>query len=470
MPPLEKPAEIKKITLKPRQAIMAAQTDVLVIGGGPAGIAAAIGAAQSGANVILAERYGFLGGNATAALVMSLMSSYTYSKPAQKKDDVTLSPSDVGPGKKVIAGVFEKFVNKLIEAGGAIPPSEKTGFIISFDPEIMKTVAMDILDSAGVRYLFHSFADEVILNSQMPEVVFSTKSGAIIISAKVLIDCTGDGDIAALAGADFEVGREEDGLVQPMTLMFRMGEFDKHAFKDYVHKNPNQWKGVYGLWDLIKKAADAGDLNLQRENILFFESVHEKEISMNCTRIINVLGTDVWDWSYAEWEGRRQVRQIVAFLNKYVPGFENAYNIQSGVHVCVRESRRIMGEYKLTSDDILNVRKFDDMIACGSYPIDIHNPKGKGTILKHLPENEWYAIPLRCLVPKKIDRILVAGRCISGTHEAHSSYRIMPISMATGHAAGVCAALSVQSQKLVRDVPASDVQMELLKQGAILNR
>ncbi|OQA03171.1 MAG: FAD dependent oxidoreductase [Planctomycetes bacterium ADurb.Bin401] len=209
---------------------------------------------------------------------------------------------------------------------------------------------------------------------------------------------------------------------------------------------------------------------MPREDILFFKTLREKEIAVNCTRIINVLGTDVWDWTFAEWQGHKQIRQISYFLKKYVPGFEKSYVVQSGVHAGVRESRRIVGEYKLTADDILSVRKFDDMIACGSYPIDIHNPKGQGTTLMHLPENQWYTIPLRCLIPQKIDHVLVAGRCISGTHEAHSSYRVMPISFATGQAAGVCAALSVHTGKLVRNIPAIDVQQELLKQEAILDK
>ncbi|OHB49363.1 MAG: FAD-dependent oxidoreductase [Planctomycetes bacterium GWF2_41_51] len=470
MPPLEKPTEIKKIPLEPRQAIMAAQTDVLVVGGGPAGIGAAVGAADAGAKVILAERYGFFGGNATAALVTPLMSSYTYSKPVYKRDSMSLLPIDIGAGRKIIGGVFDQFIKKLIEDGGAVPPSIETGYVIPFDPEIMKLTALEILDSAKVSYLFHTYAEEVISRNENREVVFATKSGSVVISARVVIDCTGDGDIAVSAGADYEIGRNEDGRVQPMTLMFRMGEFDKHGFENYVRKNPGQWKGVYGLWDLIKEATEAGDLELQRENILFFKTPHEKELSVNCTRILNVLGTDVWDWSRAEYQGRKQIHQIADFLKKYVPGFEKSYVIQSGVHTGVRESRRIVGEYKLTTDDILSVRKFDDMIACGSYPIDIHNPKGSGTTLVHLPVNQWYTIPLRCLIPKKIDQVLLAGRCISGTHEAHSSYRIMPISFATGHAAGVCAALSVRAGKLTRDIPAIDVQNELLKQGAILDR
>jgi hypothetical protein len=215
-------------------------------------------------------------------------------------------------------------------------------------------------------------------------------------------------------------------------------------------------------------ATDKGELKLPREDILFFATPHGHEVSVNSTRVTKVLGTDVWDLSYAEWEGRRQLRQIAAFLRRYVPGFDESYVAQSGVNIGVRETRRCIGEYQLTADDILQARKFPDVIARSTYPVDIHNPEGTGTTLKRIPPGEAYDIPLRCLLPQKVDRVLVAGRCISGTHEAHSSYRVMPVSMATGQAAGVCAALAVRSGKAPRTVPAGEVQSELLRQGADL--
>src|SRR5262249_15145845 len=184
----------------------------------------------------------------------------------------------------------------------------------------------------------------------------------------------------------------------------------------------------------------------------------EGEVSVNSTRITGALGTSVWDLTRAEWQSRRQMRQIAAFLRKYVPGFERSYVAQSGVAIGIRETRRIQGEYQLTGSDILEARKWDDVVACGTYPIDIHNPSGKGTVLKRLPLGESYDIPLRCLLPRGVDRLVVAGRCISGTHEAHSSYRVMPISMATGHAAGVCAALAARGDRAPRAIHASDVQ------------
>ncbi len=467
MPPLERPGQKRYVDLLARKATVAGEADVLVVGGGPAGIGAALGAAWAGASVVLAERYGFLGGNWTAALVMPMMSFHTESRPAGPADPSRLLPTDHGIGEPVIAGALRRFLDRLVASGGAAPPSQATGYVVPFDPEAVKLVAMDMLDEAGVKYMLHAFASGVIGEAGQPDgAVFETKSGPLAVMAKAIVDCTGDGDVAALAGAPFDVGREEDGLVQPMTLMFRMVEFERAGFKAYVDAHPGQWRGVHGLWDLIRKAAEAGELELPREDVLFFATPHERELSVNTTRVTGLSAIDAWDMTYAEWLGRQQMRQIAAFLRKYVPGFERAYAAQSGVQIGVRESRRILGDYCLTAGDILAARRFPDAIARGSYPIDIHNPTGKGTVLKRLPPGEAYDIPLRCLIPQRVERLLVAGRCISGTHEALSSYRVTPIAMATGHAAGVCAALAARARKGPREVHASDVQAELVRQGA----
>lgn len=469
MPALKRPRKEEYITLNPRQARVAAETDVLVVGGGPAGIGAALGAAEGGARVILTERYGFLGGNATAALVMPLMSFHTQKELLRDPvGTLKLFPSDHGPGDPIIAGALAKFLNRLVELGGAIPPSMDTGYTVPFDPEIFKFTAFDVLDRAGVKYLLHSFASDVLGDGKVEGAVFETKSGPLVIKAHTVIDCTGDGDLAFQAGAGFEIGREEDQLVQPMTLMFRMVGFNSKLFEDYIQKNPKQWRGVHGLWELIQKATKAKTLNLPREDILFFATPHEGELSVNSTRVTKVLGTEVWDLSYAEWRSRLQMQEISNFLREYVPGFEKAYTVQSGVNIGVRETRRIKGLYTLTADDILKARKFEDAIARGAYPIDIHNPKGRGTVLKRVPLGEAYDIPMRCLLPRGIKGLIVAGRCISGTHEAHSSYRVMPTSMATGQAAGVCAALAAKHSVQPDEVEALDIQRELANQGANL--
>jgi hypothetical protein len=468
MPPLTRPVSAGQLTLPPRSALHAAEADVLVIGGGPAGLGAALAAADAGADVVLVERYGFLGGNATAALVMPWMSFHTRRPQAPRLGDVGLFPTDHGEGEPVVAGKHVEVIDRLIEAGGAVPPSAATGYTVPFDPEVFKEVAFDLLDGSGVRYLLHAFASGVRTPGRAGEVVFETKSGPVVVSARATVDCTGDGDVAAAAGAPYEIGRERDGLVQPMTLMFRVIGFDPTAFSDYVSEHPDQWRSVHGLWDLIEEATTAGDLDLAREDVLFFGTAHPGEVAVNTTRVSQVFGTDVFDLTRAEAVSHRQMTQVAAFLRDYVPGFADSYVAQSGVQVGVRETRRILGDHVLTGEDILTARKFDDVIARGTYPVDIHNPNGKGTVLRPVPAGDAYDVPLGCLLPRDVEDLLTAGRCISGTHEAHSSYRVTPTAMATGQAAGVCAALAAASGRTPRQVAVAAVQAELIRQGADL--
>jgi hypothetical protein len=465
MPPLLPPERPRKVRLPARTGTAGGEADVLVVGGGPSGLGAALGAARAGADVILAERYGFLGGNATAALVMPLMSFHNEVRAAADESNgkLRLLPTDHGPGEPVVAGPLHDLLEALFAVGGAVPPTQETGYTVPFDAECYKLGTLDLLDGAGVRFLFHSFASGTADGG----VVFEGKSGPLVLNAPTIVDCTGDGDVAAAAGAPYELGREQDGLTQPMTLMFRIVEFDRAAFSRYAMDHPDQWRGVHGLWELVAEAHAAGELDLPREDILFFATPHEHEVSVNSTRVSG-RGNDVFDLTRAEWLTRRQMRQIVHFLRTRVPGFERSYAAQSGVSVGVRETRRIVGDYVLTGEDVLTANKFDDAIARGSYPVDIHNPSGKGTVLTRLPLREAYDIPLRCLLPRDVDGLLVAGRCISGTHEAHSSYRVTPIAMATGHAAGVCAALAARRGVTPREVPYRMVQRELLRQDASL--
>ncbi|GAA4251273.1 FAD-dependent oxidoreductase [Dactylosporangium darangshiense] len=468
MTALERPIGLPAVQLPPRSATHGGRTEVLVVGGGPAGFGAAMGAAAAGAEVVLVERYGFLGGNATAALVMPLMSFHNEIKQAVGGDDNRLLPTDHGEGEPVVAGVLWTLLDRLVRSGGATPPDPSTGYTVPFDPELFKLVTYDMLSGCGVRLLLHAFASDLM---PLPEggsrCVFETKSGPVVLDADVVVDCTGDGDLAAAAGAPYEVGRPGDGLTQPITLMFRVGNVDRQGFLDYVHDHPDQWKGVHGLWDLIRQARDAGELDLPREDILFFATPHHDEVSVNSTRI-GGLGISVWDLTRAELATHRQLEQISRFLHDRVPGFAESYVIQSGVQVGVRETRRVLGDYQLTGEDVLSARSFDDVIARGAYPVDIHNPNGPGTILRRLPQGSSYDIPLRTLLPRDVDGLLVAGRCISGDHVAHSSYRIMPISVATGQAAGVCAALAARIGKAPREVPAAHVQRVLRAQGASL--
>jgi hypothetical protein len=467
MPPIKK-QYLNDESIPSRTAPLIGRYDVLVVGGGPAGIGASLGAARTGASVILAERYGCLGGSSTNQLVNPFMSTFTQKPILRTAGKIALFPIDHGIGTQIIKGVFSDLVEQLVAMQGAIPPSFETGYIVPFDPEILKIAAIQMIDAAGVDTLVHAFASTFLPDKEYPGVVFETKSGPVVIRAKCIVDCTGDGDIAFLAGAPYKIGRNSDGLMQPMTLYFRVGGFEKNYFYEYIQSHPEQWYGVFGLWDLIEKATKDGMKEFPREDILLFAGVRDTEVSVNSTRVLQVSGIDIWDINKAEWESRYQVKQIMTFLQKYVPGFQNSFLMQTAPQIGIRETRRIMGDYVLTGNDVMKANKFYDAIACCAYPLDIHNPLGKGTRIEKLPSGDYYEVPLRSLLPENCTNILVAGRCISGTHEAHSSYRIMPEALATGQAAGILAAFASKKNTDIRSIHYSKVQQELRDQGAVL--
>lgn len=454
-----------------REIPVIARPQVLVVGGGPAGIAAAVSAARLGVDVMLVERYGFLGGMATAALVGPLMTYHTRKRQIEKR---AVAPDqaatfDTTGRRKVIRGILDDFVGLLLQLEGTIGPRPDYGYMVPFDPEIFKRVAFWMVEDAGVTLLLHTLCvDAVVEDGVVKGAIVENKSGRGAVLADAVVDVSGDGDVAARAGAPFEIGRAEDGKTQPMTLMFHIGGVDMEAFLAYKRAHPDQFRGEAGLYDLIEKATEAGDLDLPREDILFFKLPRRGEIVVNTTRVINVLGTDAWDLTRAEIESRNQAVMLLKFFKGYVPGFANSYIIQTATQVGVRETRRIIGEYVISAEDIIFDRKFDDVIARAAYPIDIHNPEGKGTVMIPLEPGASYDIPYRCIVPRHIDNLLVAGKCMSGTHEAQGSFRVIPISMATGQAAGVAAALSVEKGRRPRDLLAEEVQLELLKQNAEL--
>ncbi len=409
--------------------------DVMVGGGGPGGICAAVSAARNGADTLLVERYGYLGGMATAGLVFPFMTRFAGSE-------------------RIIDGIFQEIIERLDAKGGYGGPGKP----YQFNAELLKVVADEICLESGVRILLHtSVASTKAADGRIKEVIVSNKSGEASVKAAMYVDATGDADISYLSGVPCEKGRTSDGLTQPMTLNFRMANVDTDRMPDSKT-----------ITEMYLKAREQGRIDCPRNDILAFEAMRDREIHFNTTRIICADGTNAEDLTKAEIDSRRQMRQIANWIRSDVPGFENAYVQISGEQIGIRESRRIVGEYVMTAEDIRGARKFEDCIARGSYPVDIHDPKGGGTQMESLKPGESYDIPYRSIVPKVIDNLLVAGRPISSTHEAHSAIRIMPIAAAIGEAAGATAALCVKQGTTPRDLAYDDLRQALLAQGANL--
>jgi hypothetical protein len=411
---------------------VSSQNDVIVIGGGTAGVAAAVAAGRNGVKTLLIERYGFLGGSMTAGFVNLFMEFHA-------------------GGEQIIQGIFQEIIDRLKDMHGY---DERTQ---AFDVEVMKLVTDQMVKEAGVELLLHTCVIDVrVEGNTLRGVEVHNKSGRQVVVGKVTVDATGDGDVAALAGVPYEKGRKEDGLMQPLTLIFMMGGID-------MERLPSREE----MDGLFREAKAWGEITIPRENILCFPTTRKGEMHFNTTRVIRADGTSAEDLTRAEVEGRRQMAELAKFLKEKVPGFEGAYLSSSG-EIGIRESRRIMGEYVITGEDITKARKFEDVIARGSYPIDIHSPTGEGTVNPPMAPGASYDIPYRSLVPKGIDNLLVAGRCISSTHEGQSAIRVIPIAVAIGQGAGVAAALSASRNVPPRRLDISLLQRTLRAQGANL--
>lgn len=440
-----------------------AEPEVLVVGAGPAGIAAAISAARTGARTMIVERYGYVGGNLTAGLVGPCMTSYSLDGQTQ-----------------LIKGVFDELVVRMEQMGQAIHPSKVPasspwcGFIeyghdkvTPFDPEAVKLAALDMLREAGVDILFHTFvADAIVEENRLAGVIMVNKSGLQAVRAGVTVDCSADGDVAARAGADFVYGREEDGLVQPMTLFFRVSHVDDAVVEAYVAQNTDDHRPFASL---VQQAREAGEFSIPRLGVGMYKTLEPGVWRINTTRIHRLDGTNARDLTEGEIIGREQIKVLMKFFRKWLPGFENAQLYDSAATIGVRETRRIVGEYTLTYEDLSSGKHFDDVIALCGYPLDIHSPTGAGGgSTGELPTANVYEIPYRSLVPRDLDNLLVAGRCVSATHEALSAIRVMPPAFAMGQAAGTAAALAIEWGRPPRDVPVPQLQDLLLRQGAYL--
>ncbi|MDU5109034.1 MAG: FAD-dependent oxidoreductase [Clostridium sp.] len=443
--------------------------DIVVIGGGPSGLIAAKAAATDDAKVCLIERGGYLGGCATKSLVIPLMTFHAGEK-------------------QIIKGYAEELIEKIKEEGGTIghimDPLGVAATVTPVDTEIYKYVAQEYLLDAGVEILYHTEALEVNREEESVTCITAkTRSGIYDIKAKYFIDATGDAEIAYLAGCEMKVGREVDGKCQPMTFMFKMDNVDVDKIIDYSDKHPNEFVisneisslsevkriAISGFFSKVEEANKNNDLNLNRDRVLFFELNRRGEVAINMSRVINKKSIEGFELSEATIEGRRQVIEIYKFLKKYIPGFENSRLLQSADEIGVRESRRIVGEYVITENDIIQGKIFSDTVALGSWPIDIHDPEGKDITIKEMKMGDYYGIPYRCLIPKGIKNLLVTGRAISSTHEAFASVRVSPICMALGQAAGIASKIALINKLPYKDIDINELMIELKKSNQVIS-
>ncbi|GAB5518529.1 MAG: FAD-dependent oxidoreductase [Rhodothermales bacterium] len=417
-------------------------TDVLVVGSGSAGSVAALAAAETGAQTMLVERYGFMGGISTQVLD----TFYGFYTPGT-------------PKRKVIGGLPDVVVGELMWRGVALirPNTYGAGNGVTYDAEVLKMVWETLALERGVRLLYHTFVlDATTDGDRITGVIAANKQGLLHIRAKAVVDASGDADVAAAAGAPFE--GPKDGPVQALTTTFRMINVDTDRARQ-VKKTK--------LHDLMADAIAQG-YNLPRKEGSVHITPFDGVMHTNMTRVGNIDGTDAHQLTAAEVEGRRQAAEYARFLVDFVPGYEQSVLADLSNQIGIRESRRLYGDYRLSRADVLQARTFDDAIAqCGA-PIEEHH-SGGDTRWEYVPEGQTYGLPLRCLLPQKVEGLLVAGRCLSADHDAHASARSMGQCMAMGQAAGTVAALAVAQNTLPREVRFTDVHDTLRATGAMLS-
>jgi len=430
-----------------REIPVVAETDVLVVGGGPGGWGAGVMAARQGAKTMLVERYGSPGGTAVYGEITPFMCNHV--------DNRTLDM----PVYAEWCAKMQQYRSDEDKRREPFNPELDTNV---FNRKISKDEAAlaieDLLLEAGVELLYHHTLVDVVKRDDgaIDYAVFHSKSGLCAIRAKVFVDSTGDGDLAVLAGAPFEFGNE-DGLCQPMTTCFKLSGVDRERMPDKPTIN--------ALYDA---ARERGEIHCTRENVLFFSYIDPDVVHFNTTRVIRKSGVNGRELSEAEIDGRRQVREFIRFLRAEVPGFENARLHSMAHHIGVRESRRIMGEAFQTADDFTNCAKYPDGIAKVRYQIDIHNPSGSGTTLVQMPAGEWYELRYGTIVPKGTRNLLMGCRAVSVDHALHSSMRIMPPVCSIGQAAGVAAAMCAAKGCAPAELDGAEVRRKLVEAGARL--
>ena len=404
--------------------------DLIVIGGGISGVAASVSAAREGMSVLLLEKFGSLGGAMSNSLV------YPFMRHVVRGDS----------GKVTSAGIFTEM-------------KERREKFNDLSWETFKFVFDDMVTEAGVDVLFHTTAFEVKTEGrEIKSVKVATKSGVMEFQADFFIDASGDGELIAMAGCDYQLGRESDGFCQPMTTCFRLSGVDLELF--------NKDKPM--LQEKYKEYQKENKIINPRENILVFTGIGDGILHLNTTRVVMLNPVDPFDISKAEMLARRQVNEMVDFLKENSKAFEKSSLVYIANHIGVRESRKLKGVHILTETELRACTDFEDTIALGNYDIDIHNPTGSGTYIYYFGDGEYYRIPYRSLLPKEYDNMLVAGRCLSADHGAHSSVRVMPICACMGEAAGTALAIASKTGKNAHTVDIKAVRERLIEKGAAL--
>ncbi len=416
--------------------------NLVVAGGGLSGVAAAVSAAREGLKVLLVEKSGCLGGAISNCLVYPFMPYWKRlgkGMPATEKEYLS-------------QGIFKEMKQRHDRYVSDCKDNE-------FNSEYFKIVLDDITTEAGVDVLFHSVVYDVRAEGrQITEVDITAKSRQLTVQADFFVDATGDGDLFYLAGCDFQLGRDSDGFCQPMTTCFRMSGVDLDRFTE---DRPR-------LQELYKEKRAKGEIENPREDILVFFGVGEDVLHFNSTRVVKFDPTNPFEISKAEVIARRQVHELVTFMKENSKAFDESALISIAVNIGIRESRKLRGVHVLTADELITCTRFEDSIALGNYDIDIHNPAGSGTSHRYFGVGEYYTIPYRSLLPKEYDNLLVAGRCLSATHEAQASVRIMPICCCLGEAAGTAVAVAFKSGKNAHSVDKASLQKKLVENGAVL--
>lgn len=446
---------------KERAIEVVAEVDVLVVGGGPAGVGAAIGAAKTGVSVMLIEAMGSFGGMWTNGLVITLAGFNSW----------------LSPYRRCVGGVMEQWLQRACRNGGA---ENNRSWVLNSDPEIMKVTADEMLLENKVKCLLHTWVADVIREEDMLKgIIIENVDGRKAIFAKTIVDCTGNGDLLARAAEPFFLSSE----LQPMTLPFFLADVKPEGtvpFEEELVIPFGPEPGYLGeelLKEYTSRRRDVGinrvqlDKAFREKEIPFFGGpwfggMRKKYPWVNTTRVYgSAVNAD--ELTQAEMEARKNVHEIAAYYKKECAGFKDCWIMNTGATIGIRETRRLDGLYCLTEKDILLCRNFPDTIALGVWPLDVHPPKGEnGMHDMYVPLP--YQIPLRSLLPKTLKNLVVGGRCISTDRKAMGSARVGATCGATGQAAGIAAALSVHTRQLLPSLPVGEIQRELVSQGGII--